>query len=61
LAEAWTLDDQKWHLSLEMPTSRTAHVERERETHMQNNIKAKTEQLKLSKTYPSMWPYTADS
>jgi hypothetical protein len=27
--------------------------ERERETRLQNNIKAKPEQLKLSKTYPS--------
>jgi hypothetical protein len=25
-------------------------------THLQNNIKTKPEQLKLSKTYPSMWP-----
>jgi hypothetical protein len=24
--------------------------------HLQNNIKAKPEQLNLSKTYPSMWP-----
>jgi hypothetical protein len=29
--------------------------EGERETHLQNN-KAKLEQLKLSKTDPSMWP-----
>jgi hypothetical protein len=50
-----TLIDQEWHLSLEMLSSRTAHAERERETHLQNNIKAKPEQLKLSKTYPSMW------
>jgi hypothetical protein len=26
------LDDQEWHLTLEMPTSRTAHAERERES-----------------------------
>jgi hypothetical protein len=33
---------------------RTAHVGRERErTHLQNNNKAKLEQLKLSKIYPS--------
>jgi hypothetical protein len=35
---------------------RTAHVERERErerTHLQNNIKTKSEQLKLSKIYLS--------
>jgi hypothetical protein len=37
-----------------MPTSRTAHADRERETHLQNN-KAKSEQLKLSKTDPSTW------
>jgi hypothetical protein len=39
-----------------MPTSRTAHANRERETHLQNNNKAKPEQLKLSKTDLSMWP-----
>jgi hypothetical protein len=34
----------------------TAHTERERErAHLQNNIKAKPMQLKLSKTYPSTW------
>jgi hypothetical protein len=39
-----------------MPTLETVHAGRERErTHMQNNIKAKTEQLKHSKTYPSTW------
>jgi hypothetical protein len=46
--------NQEWHLALEIPTSRTAHAEREREIHLQNNIKAKLEQLKLSKTYPSI-------
>jgi DNA invertase Pin-like site-specific DNA recombinase len=55
-AEAKTLDDQGRHLALEMPISRMAHTERERErAHLQNNIKAKPEQLKLNKTYPSMW------
>jgi hypothetical protein len=37
---------------------RIAHVGRERErekTHLQNNIKAKPEQIKLSKTDPSTW------
>jgi hypothetical protein len=34
----------------------SSHRERERETHKQNNIKAKSEQLKLHKTDPSMWP-----
>jgi hypothetical protein len=50
-----TLVAREWHLALEMPTSRTAHVERERETHLQNNNKEKPEQLKLNKTYPSTW------
>jgi hypothetical protein len=49
-----TLDDREWRLTLEMPTLGTAHAEKERE-HMQNNIKAKPEQLKLSKNYPSTW------
>jgi hypothetical protein len=34
--EAKTLDNQKWHLALEMPTSEMAHIGRERE-----NIPAK--------------------
>jgi hypothetical protein len=35
---------------------RLAHADRERErTHLQNNIKAKLEQLKLRKIYPSTW------
>jgi hypothetical protein len=51
-----SLVDQEQHLALEMPTSEMAHVGRERErTHLQNNIKAKPEKLKLSKTYPSTW------
>jgi hypothetical protein len=29
--EAKTLDGQEWHPALEMPTSRMAHAERERE------------------------------
>jgi hypothetical protein len=39
-----------------VPTSGTAHADRERDTHLQNNNKAKPEQLKLSKTDPSTWP-----
>jgi hypothetical protein len=39
--EAGTLDNQERHLTLEMPTSRTAHVERKRE-----NIPAKQHQDK---------------
>jgi hypothetical protein len=57
--EAGTLDDQERHLTLVMPTSRMAHAKRKRErerAYMQNNIMAKPEQLKLSKTYPSIWP-----
>jgi hypothetical protein len=55
--EAGTLDDPEWHLALEMPTSRMAHAARERErAHLQNNINAKPEQLKLRKTNPSKWP-----
>jgi hypothetical protein len=43
--------------ALEMLTSRMDHAERERErAHLQNNIKAKLKQLKLSKTYSSMCP-----
>jgi hypothetical protein len=54
--EAGTLDDQERHLALEMPTSETTHTKRERERrHLQNNIKIKPEQLKLSKTDPLMW------
>jgi hypothetical protein len=55
--EAKSLDDQERHLDIEMPTSRTAHTDREREiTYLQNNIKIKPEQLKLSKTTSSTWP-----
>jgi hypothetical protein len=49
-----TLDDWEQHLALEMSTSRTDYVKRERErADLQNNIKVKLEQQKLSKTYPS--------
>jgi hypothetical protein len=51
-----TLHGLGQHFALEISTSRTAHADRERETHRQNNIKAKPVQLKLSKTYPSTWP-----
>jgi hypothetical protein len=55
-AEVKTLNDRERHLALEMPTSRTDHTEREREReHLENNIKAKNEQLKLSRTYLSPW------
>jgi hypothetical protein len=56
-----TLVDRERHLTLGMPTSRTAHADKERETHLQNNNKAKSEQLKFSKTDPSTWPEIADS
>jgi hypothetical protein len=40
-----------------MLTSGTTHAEREGErAHLQNNIKAKIEQLKLNKTDPSTYP-----
>jgi hypothetical protein len=43
-------------LPLEMPTLEMAHVGREGErTHLQNNIKAMPEQLKLRKTVSSTW------
>jgi hypothetical protein len=54
-AEAKTLDDQERHLTVEMPISRKAHVDREREKTPTKNIKSKPEQLKFSKTDPSMW------
>jgi hypothetical protein len=50
-----TLDNQERHIALKMPTLETARAERERErAHPQNNIKTKPEQLKLSKTDPSI-------
>jgi hypothetical protein len=50
--EAKILNGKERHLALEMPTSRMAHAKRrERErSYLQNNIKAKPEQLKLGKT-----------
>jgi hypothetical protein len=45
----------KRHLALDMLTSRMPHADRERENTLANNIKAKPEQLKLRKTYPSTW------
>jgi hypothetical protein len=53
--------NQECNIVLEMSTSRMAHAKREREIHLQNNIKVKPEQIKLSKTDPSTWPQTADS
>jgi hypothetical protein len=49
------LIDREWHLALEMPMSRMAHADRERENTPATNNKAKPEQLNLSKTYPSTW------
>jgi hypothetical protein len=34
--EVGTLNDQERHLALEMPTSRTAHTEREREREIES-------------------------
>jgi hypothetical protein len=45
-----TLHGLEQQLTLEKSTSRMAHVDRERETHLQNNIEAKHEQLKLNKS-----------
>jgi hypothetical protein len=44
------------HLALEISSLETAHARKERERrHLQNNNKAKSEQLTLNKTYPSTW------
>jgi hypothetical protein len=51
--KAETLNGQEQHLALEMPTSKIAHTERERENTPENNIKAKPEKLKINKTDPS--------
>jgi hypothetical protein len=49
-----SLVDQERHLALKMSTSEMAHVGREREnTHVKQH-KIKPEQLKLSKTDPSI-------
>jgi hypothetical protein len=53
--EVKTHDDQEWHLALERSTSEMVHTGRERENTLQNNIKAKPDQLKLNKTDPSTW------
>jgi hypothetical protein len=50
----WSLVDQERRLALEMLTSETAHTG-EGGTHVQNNITAKPEQLKFTKTYASTW------
>jgi hypothetical protein len=58
----WTLHGLERYLVLEMLTLRTAHAERDKErAHLQNNVKATPEQLKLSKTSPSMWLQIDDS
>jgi hypothetical protein len=53
--EAKTLDDRELHLALEMLISKMAHARKEKRAHLQNNVKAKPEQLKLSKTDPTTW------
>jgi hypothetical protein len=53
--EVKALGDQERHLALEVPTSETDHTGRERENTPVKNIKAKTKQLKLSKTDPLTW------
>jgi hypothetical protein len=54
--KAKALNDREWHLALEMLTTDQLTPKGRERAHLQNNIKAKLEQLKLSKTYPSMWP-----
>jgi hypothetical protein len=54
--ESKTLNDGECHLALERPISRVVYIDRERETHLQINIKAKPEHLKLSMTYSSTRP-----
>jgi hypothetical protein len=50
------LIDQEQHVDPRDADLKTAQAERERERiHLQNNIKEKPEQLKLSKTDPSTW------
>jgi hypothetical protein len=51
-----SLVEQERHLALEVPISKMAHAERGERTHLQNNNKAKHEQLKLNKTGSSIWP-----
>jgi hypothetical protein len=47
-----TLDDREWHLALEMPTSRTAHVERERESTPAKQHQGKAWATKAPKDLP---------
>jgi hypothetical protein len=50
-----SLVDQGRHLAIEVKTSETTHARMERERiRLQNNIKTKPEQIKFSKTYPSI-------
>jgi hypothetical protein len=51
----WSLDDQEWHLALGMPTLEWLTLEGREKEHAENNNKAKSGQLKLSKTYQSTW------
>jgi hypothetical protein len=51
--ETKTLDDRERHLALEMPTSKMAHVGRERENTPAKQYQGKAEATKLSKTGPS--------
>jgi hypothetical protein len=52
-AKAKTLNGQEWILALEMPQQERLTLRGRERAHQQNHIKAKHEQLKLSKTYPS--------
>jgi hypothetical protein len=54
--EVKTFNDREWRLAIEMPTSEMAHAEWEREDTPAKKIKAKPEQLKISKTDLLAWP-----
>jgi hypothetical protein len=49
------LDDKELHLALGMPTSEWLTPEGREKEPTQNNKEANPKQLKLSKTYPSIW------
>jgi hypothetical protein len=51
-----SLDEQEWHHALEMSSSEQLTPKERKREHLQNNNKAKSEQLKLNKTYPSISP-----
>jgi multidrug resistance efflux pump len=52
-SEVGTLDDQEWHLALEMPTSRMAHAERERESTPAKQHQGKARATKAQQDLPA--------